>query len=69
MICPSCAHTASLDAVNDAKGACPKCGYRNEGAPNRLLTVEEMQADRRVWDGVCLGSFLRAYSALMAQVR
>lgn len=69
VICPGCGEVFTLDAVIDAGGACPACGYRRDNLPNRLLTVRETLDDRNgVLDGVRLSAVLRAYANLLQQV-
>jgi hypothetical protein len=68
VICPGCAETFSLSAIEERpRGDCPACGFANNLMPNRLLTVPEMLESRVTLDGVNLGAFMRAYRSVLAR--
>ncbi len=60
IICPGCAWTGTIETLGKY-GQCPECGYENGADPNRLLTIDEIEASEGEFNNVLLGPFLHAF--------
>lgn len=65
IVCPGCGYRCSREAVEQAAGACPECGYENNSSgADRLLTIGEILEDWGDYNDVRLGEFLRSLRSL-----